>query len=212
MVIEEKPIAQLEDLEATKKEMRAQALIKDFFNEIGLPSYPEIEETPRRIVDLYKDMTEGLNIDIKTFFSRPLPTKHNQMIAFRGIEYVSMCEHHMWPFTGRVYIAYIPNDKIVGFSKFISAVRAVSRRPQLQERMTGELSEAIEECLKPKGSMVLIEGHHTCMCVGGRYDYGFPAHTDTISVTSMCKGVMLNFEGPRLEAMNIFYGGNVPHV
>ena len=170
---------------------------------------PEWKETPRRLADLYHDMTEGMKIDIKQFF-KPLPSHHDQMIVVAGIEFVSMCEHHWWPFFGKVHIAYVPNGNIVGLSKFHSAVRALSRRPQLQERMTTDLTDAIEETLKPKGTMVVIEARHTCMMVGGRYDYGMPAHTDSVTKTSDVKGVFLLFEAPRMEALSLIYGGH-PH-
>jgi len=166
----------------------------------------ELKETPRRLADLYDDMTEGLKIDIKQFF-RPLPSQHDQMIVVKDIEFVSMCEHHWWPFFGKVHIAYIPNGKIIGLSKFHSAVRAIARRPQLQERMTSELADSINDALQPKGVMVVVEARHTCMMVGGRYDYGMPAHTNSITKTSVVKGVFLVFEAPRMEALSLIYGG-----
>jgi len=170
-------------------------------------SKPELKETPRRIADLYRDMTEGLNIDIKKFFKRTLPTKHNEMVIVKNIEFISMCEHHFWPFFGNVHIAYVPQNRIVGLSKFVSAVRAVSRKPQLQERMTSELANTINDCLQPKGCMVIVEATHTCMLVGGRYDYGFPAHTNARTVTSAVRGVFLMFSAPREEALKLIYGG-----
>jgi GTP cyclohydrolase I len=195
---------EIDNIELTFDEKKAQQCVRDLFNAIGLKMYPELEETPRRIVDLYRDMMKGMDVDVNQFFARPLPTQHDQLIAFDGIEFVSMCEHHMWPFMGKAYIAYIPNGKIIGFSKFISAVRAVARRPQLQERMTTQLSDAIEKCLQPKGSMVVLKAQHSCMTIGGRYDWGFPAHTGTNSITSMCKGVFLNFEAPRNEVLSLW--------
>lgn len=191
-----------------KKETQAEQCVREFLEAIGLGSTKqELRETPRRISDLYKDMTEGLKIDIKQFFNRPLPTEHNEMVVVKDIEFVSMCEHHFWPFFGKVHIAYIPQGRIVGLSKFVSAVRAISRRPQLQERMTSELANAIHDCLKPLGCMVIVEGIHTCMLVGGRYDYGFPAHTGAKTKTSAVRGVFLTFSAPREEAMTLIYGG-----
>ena len=166
----------------------------------------EMKDTPRRIVDLYQDMLEGDAIDIRTFFDRPLPTEHNEMILIKDIEFVSWCCHHLWPFFGKVHIAYIPKGKIVGLSKFISAVRVISRRPQIQERMVSELAETIDECLKPQGVMVVIEAQHTCMLVGGRYDYGMPSHTSATTTMSAVRGVFLLFEPPRNEALKLIYG------
>ena len=180
-------------------------LVDRFLHELGYDcTEPEHKETPRRVVDLYRDMFSGRSIDIKKFFNRPLPSKHNEMTTIGPIEYVSLCEHHLWPFFGEVFIVYIPKGKIVGLSKFISAVRAEARRPQLQERMTTNLANAIDECLQPLGCMVIVRGTHTCMLVGGRYDYGMPAHTDAKTMTSAVRGVFLNFEPPRNEAMKLF--------
>lgn len=178
---------------------------KDLMLSYNLDLREEMKETPRRLADLWKDMLEGMTIDIKEFFKRPLPTTHKEMIIIKDIEFVSWCCHHLWPFFGRVHIAYVPNRTIVGFSKFLSAVRALSRRPQLQERMTSELADAITECLDPLGCMVIIEGVHTCMLVGGRYDYGMPAHTNAETITSAVRGNFLMFEQPRQEALTLIY-------
>jgi len=186
----------------------AEKSVRELLEALGIGSAKaELKETPRRIADLYRDMTEGTDIDIRKFFKRILPTKHNELVIVKNIEFVSMCEHHFWPFFGYVHIAYIPQNKIVGLSKFISAVRAVSRKPQLQERMATELANVIDECLQPKGCMVIIEATHTCMLVGGRYDYGFPAHTSAKTVTSAIRGVFLTFEPPRNEALKLIFGG-----
>jgi GTP cyclohydrolase I len=193
-------------LKERKRDARAEACAKTLIDAIlhmNCAENPELVETPRRIADLYADMTEGLCIDIKEYFDRPLPSKHNEMTVIKDIEFVSMCEHHWWPFFGKVHVAYVPHGKIVGLSKFHSAVRALARRPQLQERMTTELANTIDECLQPKGCMVVVEGTHTCMLVGGRYDYGMPAHTDSRTVTSAIRGVFLMFEPPRNEAMKL---------
>lgn len=180
--------------------------VKDLLLAFNFDLTGEMKETPRRIVDLYKDMSEGLTIDIKKFFDRPLPTKHKEMIVIKDIEFVSWCCHHCWPFFGKVHIAYVPNRTIVGLSKFLSAVRALSRRPQIQEAMTSDLANTIVECLDPLGCMVIIEGIHTCMLVGGKYDYGMPAHTNARTVTSAVRGNFLMFEQPRNEALTLIYG------
>ena len=190
-----------------KENKIAKQKAKELLEALNLNVVEELAETPRRIADLYEDMLVGMNIDIRQFFKRTLPTKHNEMVIVKNIESVSMCEHHFWPFFGKVHIAYVPQNKIVGLSKFISAVRAVSRKPQLQERMTTELANAIDECLQPKGCMVITEGIHTCMLVGGRYDFGFPAHTSAKTITSAVRGVFLTFEPPRQEALKLIYGG-----
>ena len=190
-------------LENSQAELERKA--REFLLSMGFDLTGEMKETPRRIVDLYKDMSAGVKIDIRKFFARPLPTKHKSMIVIKNIEFISWCTHHFWPFFGKVHIAYIPRGKIVGFSKFISAVRAIARRPQLQESMNEELADVMDECLEPLGVMVIVEARHTCMMVGGKFDFGFPANTDAITKTSEVRGVMLNFEPPRNEAMKLIY-------
>lgn len=191
-------------MEHTQKEKERKA--RDLLLCCGIELTDELEETPRRIVDLYKDMTAGVGIDIRKFFERPLSVEHGEMVIVKDIEFVSMCCHHLWPFFGKVHIAYIPHKKIVGLSKFVSAVRAISKRPQIQEGMNTELADVIDECLEPLGCMVVIEGTHTCMLVGGKFDYGMPAHTNAYTVTNAVRGVFLNFEPPRNEALKLIYG------
>lgn len=191
-------------MEESQKELERKA--RELLLSLGFDLTGEMKETPRRIVDLYRDMQRGVKINLRKFFERPLTVRHKEMIVIKDIEFVSLCCHHLWPFFGKVHIAYIPQRKVVGLSKFISAVRAISRRPQVQEAMNKELADVIDECLEPLGVMVIIEGKHTCMLVGGRYDFGFPANTSAKTVTSAVRGVMLNFQPPREEALKLIYG------
>ena len=197
----------LDDIENNcEEDSEGRAAIRALLKSIGFDcnANPELEETPRRIVDLFRDMTAGCKIDIKKFFQVLPSSCSSQMIIVKDIEFVSMCMHHWWPFHGKVHIAYIPDGKIIGLSKFISAVRVLAKRPQYQEGMTAELANAINETLKPKGVFVVIEGTHTCMMVGGRYDYGMPAHTNAYTITSLALGNFLLFEAPRNEALALF--------
>jgi len=191
-----------------KRDKAAEGFAARFLTSIGYDNaLPEHRETARRITDLYRDMMSGITIDLRKFFERPLPSEHGELTVLKNIEFISLCEHHLWPFFGKVHIAYIPKGRIVGLSKFISAVRAEARRPQLQERMVRELADVIDEMLQPLGCMVIVDAQHTCMMVGGRYDYGMPAHTDAETIMSAVRGVFLNFEPPRNEALNLIFGG-----
>ena len=187
---------------------KLEQIIRDLIIAMGEdPNSPELKETPRRIADLYRDVLSGKEIDIREFFARPLPTKSNVMTVISNIEFVSLCPHHFWPFFGKIHIAVIPHGRIVGLSKYISAVRAQTRRLQLQETISEALANVIEECLEPYGTMVIVEGFHTCMLVGGKYDFGMPAHTNARTKTSALRGVFLFSEAPRNEALRLIYGG-----
>jgi GTP cyclohydrolase I len=131
---------------------------------------PELSDTPRRVVDMYEAMFSGNCKDIKEFFGRPLPTEHSEMSCFR-IPVVSLCPHHLMPFIGHVFIAVIPDKTIIGFSKYMSAVKCLARRPILQEDLASKLADAINDTLKPIGIMVVVKAMHMCTIVPGVYDY-----------------------------------------
>jgi len=191
-----------------KRNLAAEKACRAFLQAVGYDiASGEGRETPRRLADLYTEVLSGAGQDIRKYFSRPLPTKHGEMIVIKDIEFVSVCEHHLWPFFGRVHIAYLPHGKIVGLSKFASAVRVLANRPQLQERMVTILANAIDEMLQPLGCMVIIEGLHTCMLVPGRYDRPGVLHpVNSITITSAVRGVFLIFPTPREEALTLIYG------
>lgn len=181
-------------------------IVKRLLEAIGEdPEDPELKETPRRIADMYKLCLKGKNVDPAQYLSRPLPTTHNEMIALQGIDFFSLCPHHLLPWFGKVYIAYIPNGKIVGLSKFYSLVEAVSQRLQLQERMTSTIADLIQENLRPYGTMVVVRALHTCTFIRGRYDYSTMSRISMHTVTSALRGVFLWHETPRKEALELFF-------
>ena len=153
------------------------------------PNDPELRETPRRIADMYRDALKGRNVDPKKFLQRKLPTTHHEIVIVKDIEFFSFCIHHLMPFFGKVHIAYIPNEQIVGLSKFWSLVQAYAQRLQIQERLTSQIADAINSELKPYGVMVICEAQHTCMMIRGRYDYSVASRTDAKTITSAVRGV-----------------------
>ena len=122
---------------------------------------------------------------------------YNQMVLVKGIELYSLCEHHMLPFFGKAYIAYVPNGKIVGLSKFPRLVDAFSRRLQVQERLTNQIMQCIDETLEPKGVAVVIEAQHLCMQMRG------VEKQNSFTTTSAFSGVFMNNEKTRSEFMNL---------
>jgi len=164
----------------------------------------EYEETPRRVADLLKLCTRGRDIDPGKFLDRPLPFQHDEMVAVKNIEFFSVCPHHLWPYFGSVDIAYIPNGKIAGLSKFHSVVECIASMPRLQEEITRMVADVMEKKLSPRGTMVVVEAKHTCMFARGRYDYTTMSRVSESTVTSALRGVFLTSEAPRMEALKLF--------
>lgn len=124
-------------------------------------------ETPDRIARMYEEIFAGLNEDASVHLSKTFSTQNTDMIIEKDITFYSMCEHHFLPFYGKVHIAYIPNGRVAGLSKLARTVEVYARRPQLQERMTVQIADAIMENLDAKGAMVIIEAEHMCMTMRG---------------------------------------------
>ena len=146
---------------------------------------------------MLKRMTSGHKMEVT--LERVYTEKPN-MVVERGISFISLCEHHLMPFHGQVHIAYIPHEeKVTGLSKLDQLVQKYALRLQIQERMTQQIADELEERIHPKGVMVMSEAVHTCKIIegypGGKY------------VNSVCTGVFLLFGAPREEAMRIMLGG-----
>ena len=142
---------------------------KSIIENLGENIYREgLIKTPERAAKAMQYLTHGYGLDPLEILKSALFTEdHKQMIVVKDIEVYSMCEHHMLPFFGKAHIAYIPNGKIVGLSKIPRVVDAFSRRMQVQERLTDEIKNCIQEALDPLGVAVVIEAQHMCMCMRG---------------------------------------------
>ncbi len=124
-------------------------------------------ETPDRIARMYEEIFAGLNEDASVHLCKTFSTQNTDMIIEKDITFYSMCEHHFLPFYGKAHIAYIPNGRVAGLSKLARTVEVYARRPQLQERMTVQIADAIMENLDAKGAMVIVEAEHMCMTMRG---------------------------------------------
>lgn len=125
-------------------------------------------ETPERIARMYEEIFSGMNEDVSLHLQKRFHVEDNQMIMEKDIPFYSMCEHHLLPFFGKVHIAYVPHGEVLGLSKLARCVEVFAKRPQLQERMTAQIAEAIMDELHPKGVMVMIEAdEHMCMTMRG---------------------------------------------
>jgi GTP cyclohydrolase I len=165
------------------------------------PARPGLQDTPRRVAEMYAELTSGMRED-PTQHVIPLPgDKHDEMVIVKDISIASLCEHHLAPFVGRCHIAYIPKGgRILGISKLARLAETFSRRLQLQERLTTDIANTLFEGLKPLGVMVVIEAEHTCMTLRG------VRKADAKTVTSAVLGGFRSDPRTRAEAMSLIKG------
>ncbi len=128
-----------------------------------------LAETPRRVAEMYSELFSGLGVDPREELSVGYELGHREMVILKDIPFYSMCEHHLLPFYGTVHIGYIPDQqgRVVGISKLARVVEIVARRPQIQERMTTQIADAISDGLDPQGIAVVVQAEHMCMVMRG---------------------------------------------
>jgi len=147
---------------------RIQAAVRELILAIGEdPTRDGLRDTPRRIADMYAEIFEGLTIDPREYLRVGFEVPHDEMVILRNIPFYSMCEHHFLPFHGEAHVGYVPESRVVGISKLARVVEAYARRPQIQEKLTSQIAEAIMEVLEPDGVAVVIEAEHLCMTMRG---------------------------------------------
>ena len=145
------------------------SIVRSLLAELGEDfNRPGLRETPDRVARSLSFLTHGYAVQPRDVVGDALyEAEYDEMVVVRDVEIYSLCEHHLLPFFGRCHIAYLPNDKIVGLSKLARLVEVFARRLQVQERLTTEIANSIEEILEPKGVGVVIEAHHLCMMMRG---------------------------------------------
>jgi len=145
-----------------------EAHIREILRLIGEdPDREGLLETPKRVRQMFEELFAGYEVDPREVIGVTFDEQHEELVIVKDIVYYSQCEHHMAPFFGKVHIGYIPSGRIAGLSKFARLVDAVTRRLQVQERITSEIADILEEVLRPHGAMVVVEGEHLCMCARG---------------------------------------------
>ncbi len=147
---------------------RIERAVREILAAVGEdPDREGLLETPARVARMYAELFSGLHTDPSIHLKKFFTEKYDEMVLVRDITFNSMCEHHMLPFMGKAHIGYVPNGKVVGLSKLARVVEEISKRPQVQERMTEQIANLLIEELDVKGVAVVIEASHSCMAIRG---------------------------------------------
>jgi len=162
------------------------------------PRREGMTDTPTRVAEMYKEIFGGLGVDPKQELAVGYELGHREMIVVKDIPFYSMCEHHLLPFFGTVHVGYVPDTtgRVVGLSKLARVVDIVARRPQIQERMTTQIADAVFEGLKPSGVAVVIQAEHMCMIMRGIKKPGSNVTTSAI------RGIFYK-QAPRAEFFSL---------
>jgi GTP cyclohydrolase I len=180
------------DLEKIKRAVR------DILEAVGEdPDRPGLRETPRRVAHMYQEMFAGMFLDPSRHLQVSFPETYDEIVLVRDINFVSMCEHHLLPFSGVAHVAYIPKGRVTGLSKLARVVEEVSHRPQVQERMTQTIADLVESELIAGGVAVVVEAEHSCMSIRGVRKPG------SVTVTSALRGVFKDNMSSRSEVMSL---------
>jgi len=181
---------------------RIERAVREILAAVGEdPDREGLRDTPGRVGRMYAEMFSGLHDDPRVHLQKFFTEKYDEVVLVRDISFCSMCEHHLLPFLGKAHIGYLPDGKVVGLSKLARVVESVSRRPQVQERMTEEIANLLVSELDAKGVAVVIEATHTCMTIRGVRKPG------SLCVTSAMKGIFRSNLSSRSEMMQLIYGG-----
>ena len=151
-------------MDSSKIEQGIRLILEGIGEDLGREG---LQGTPNRISRMYEEIFAGLNASPEEYLKTTFTVDNNEMVIEKDITFYSMCEHHLLPFYGKAHVAYIPDGKVVGLSKLARTVDIIARKPQIQERMTAEIADAIMDYLKPKGALVMIEAEHMCMTMRG---------------------------------------------
>lgn len=167
------------------------------------PDREGLVETPKRVANMYAEIFSGLEDDPKRHLKIFNEENNDEMVIVRDIPMYSMCEHHLLPFIGKAHIAYIPdNGKVIGLSKLARIVDSFSKKPQLQERLTSQIADFLDENLSPKGIAVVVEAEHLCMTMRGARAAGAKTQTSAL------RGSMRKDARTRAEAMSLLRGND----
>jgi len=177
---------------------RLEAAVSELLLAIGEdPEREGLRDTPARVARMYEEIFSGLREDPSRHLTTTFEAGHDEMVMVREIPMYSCCEHHLLPWVGKAHVAYIPNQdgRVTGLSKLARVVEGYARRPQVQERLTSQIADAMAQALEPRGVMVVIEAEHLCMSMRGIRKPG------ASTVTSAVRGLFRTNDATRQEAM-----------
>ncbi|MGH8914113.1 MAG: GTP cyclohydrolase I FolE [Acidimicrobiia bacterium] len=181
---------------------RIEKAVREIIEALGEdPEREGLIDTPERVAKFYAEVFDGIHTDpsevIDAFFGEE---HYQEIVMVREIPFYSMCEHHFVPFHGQAHVAYIPQGRVTGLSKLARLVEGFARRPQMQERLTAQVADALADRLQPLGVMVVVEAEHLCMSMRGVRKPG------ASTVTSAVRGIMESQPATRAEAMSLLFG------
>ncbi len=183
---------------------RIESAVRDILEAVGEdPDRDGLLETPARVARMYAEIFSGLKTDPRIHLAKTFEQKCDEMVLVKDIRFSSCCEHHLLPFIGKAHIAYLPNGRVVGLSKLARVVDAISRRPQVQERITEDLADLIMEELNPRGVGVILEASHSCMTIRG------VRKPDSITTTSAMRGAFKDNLATRQEFLTLVFNGGL---
>lgn len=199
-----KPSSSKKSLEAKPLKVdfaRIESAVREILAAVGEnPDREGLLETPARVARMYAEMFSGLKTDPRIHLQKVFTEKYDEVVLVRDIDFCSMCEHHLLPFTGKAHVGYLPNGKVVGLSKLARVVEEVARRPQVQERMTEVIADLIESELSARGVAVVLEASHSCMTIRGIRRPG------SLCMTSAMRGVFRDDPSSRAEILGLIVG------
>jgi GTP cyclohydrolase I len=164
------------------------------------PDREGLIKTPNRVARAYTELMAGLQDEPRRHLKTVFHERYDEVVLLRNIDFHSLCEHHLLPFTGRAHVAYLPDGKVVGLSKLARLVEGYARRPQVQERLTTQITDALMQELNPLGAACVIEATHTCMTIRGA------KKTGSTMVTSCLRGIFQENPSSRSEILSLMYG------
>lgn len=147
---------------------RIKRAVTELLSAIGEdPNRSELIATPQKVADAYAEFFKGVGLDAAEVLADTFEAEHNEVVILKDIDFVSMCEHHLLPFTGVAHIAYLPSDRVIGLGRLPKVVEVIAARPQLQENLTAQIADALETGLGTKGVVVVVEARHHCVVSRG---------------------------------------------
>lgn len=177
---------------------RIERAVREILTAIGEdPDRSSLVETPARVARMYAELFGGLKADPSRHLQKVFEEQYDELVLVRDISFNSMCEHHLLPFMGVAHVGYLPKGKVVGLSKLARVVEEISKRPQVQERMTHDIADLMHTELDAKGVIVVLEATHTCMTIRGVTKPG------SLTVTSAVRGLFKSNQSSRSEAMSL---------